>query len=78
MKEIVKTQILYLKIKIKFLDIIIYLNSMFRKCKSLSSVHNFQNINTKYLKTIYDLFYGCSSLLSIEDISNWNLNNINY
>ena len=65
------------KIKIKFLDNIIYLNSMFKDCESLSSVYNFQNINTKYLKTIYDLFYGCYSLLSIDDISNWNINNIN-
>ena len=50
---------------------------MFRDCKSLLSVQNFHNINTKYLKTIYDLFRGCSSLLYIDDISNWNINNIN-
>ena len=66
------------KIKIKFLDNIIYSNSMFRDCKSLISVRNFQNINTIHLKTIYDLFYGCISLLYIDDISNWNINNINY
>ena len=61
------------KIKIKFLDNIIFLNSMFRDCESLFSVYNLQNINTKYLKTIYDLFAGCSSLLYINDISNWNI-----
>ena len=66
-----------IKIKIKFLDIAIFLNSMFRDCKSLFSVQNFQNINTKYLKTIYDLFARCSSLTYIDDISNWNINNIN-
>jgi len=49
-------------IKIKFLDNIIYLNSMFKDCKSLYSVFNFQNFNTKYLKEIYGLFEGCSSL----------------
>jgi len=65
------------KIKIKFLNNIFYLNSMFRDCQSLISVNNFQNINTKYLKNISDLFYGCSSLLYIDDISNWNVNNIN-
>ena len=35
------------KIKIKFLDNAIFLNYMFKDCKSLSSVYNFQNINTK-------------------------------
>ena len=65
------------KIKIQFLDNIIKLNSMFRECKSLFSVHNFNNLNTKYLKAIYDLFYGCNSLFYIDDISNWNINNIN-
>ena len=48
-------------VKIKFLDNIIYLNSMFKDCKSLFCIYNFQNLNTKYLKTIYDLFYGCDS-----------------
>ena len=49
-------------IKIKFLDNIIYLNSMFKDCKPLYSVFNFQNFNTKYLKEIFGLFEGCSSL----------------
>ena len=40
------------KIKIKFIDNIIKLNSMFRNCKSLNSIHNFGNLNTKYIKTI--------------------------
>ena len=55
-------------IRIKFFDNIIYLNSMFKDCESLSSV--LLNFNTKYFKTIHDLFYGCKSLLIIEDISN--------
>jgi surface protein len=62
------------KMKIIFLDNIIKLNSMFFCCKSLSSVHNFHNLNTKYLKTIDELFFGCSSLLHIDNISNWNIN----
>ena len=76
-KEIVGIQNQYFKIKIKFLDNIFYLNSMFRGCKSLISVYNFQNINSKYLKNITKLFGGCSSLLYIDDISNWNLDNVN-
>ena len=65
------------KIEIKFLDNIIKLNSMFSNCKSLYSIHNFKNLNTKYLKTIFELFAGCNSLSNIDDISNWNINKIN-
>ncbi len=66
------------KIRINFFDNIIKLNSMFEGCESLSSA--LINFNTKYLKTINNLFYGCSSLLNIDDISNnWNINdNTNY
>ena len=63
------------KIKIKFFDNIIYLNSMFKGCETLFSV--LLNLDTKYLKTIHDLFYGCKSLLNIEDISsNWHIDYI--
>ena len=65
------------KIKIKFLDNILKLNSMFEDCKSLSYVHNFQYLNTKYFKTMHNLFAGCISLLLIDDISNWDINNNN-
>ena len=75
--ENIKNEMELFNIKIKFLDNIFFLNSMFEDCKSLSAVHNFQNFNTKYLKTIYNLFYRCNSLLYIDDISNWNINNIN-
>ena len=64
-------------IKIKFFDHIIFSNCMFKDCESLYSVKNFENINTKHLKKIYSLFEGCSSLLYIDDISNWNMNKIN-
>jgi hypothetical protein len=53
------------KIKIKFLDNIININSMFKDCELLSSVYNLQNLNTKYLKSIKNLFDGCSSLLYV-------------
>ena len=68
LKENIENIKLIIKMKIKFLDDIVYLNSMFRDCKSLYFVNNLQNLNTKYLKRIYDLFYGCSSLLYIDDI----------
>ena len=66
-----------LRIKIKFLDNIINLNSMFKNCISLYSVLNFHSFNTNYLKKIYDLFYRCSSLSYIDDISNWKIDKIN-
>ena len=77
LKENIECQKSHCKIKIKFLDNIIKLNSMFSNCKSLYSIHNFKNLNTKYLKTIFELFAGCNSLSNIDDISNWNINNIN-
>jgi len=76
-KENIENHKKNIKIKIKFLDNIIKMNSMFKECNSLISVINFQNINTKYLKTLYDLFNGCNSILYIDDISNWNISNIN-
>ena len=70
LKENIQSQKPNFKIKIKFLDNIINLNSMFKNCESLFSIYNFQNLNTKYLRTIFKLFYGCSSLIYIDDISN--------
>ena len=51
LKENIKSKInkIY-KIRIKFFDNIIYLNSMFKGCESLSSIH--LNLNTKYLMII--------------------------
>ena len=50
LKENIINEKITFKINIKFLDIIINLNSMFNDCKSLSSINNFGNLNTKYLK----------------------------
>ena len=78
LKEIVRKNKPSFKIKINFLDNPIYLNSMFKDCDLLSGVYNFQNFNTKYLKTIHEIFEGCIALINIDDISNWNTKNINY
>ena len=78
LKQHILSQKAFFKIKIKFLDIIINLNSMFKNCESLFSVNNFQNLNTKYLRKIYGLFAGCNSLSFIDGISNWRIDNINY
>ena len=77
LKENIVNEKIFFKINIKFLDIIINLNSMFKDCKSVSSIYNFGNLNTKYLKSIYDLFYGCILLSKINDISDFDTNYIN-
>ena len=77
LKEDIKNEKQIFKIKIKFIDNIINLNYIFKDCISLTSIYNFHNLITKYLKAIFGLFYGCSSLKYIDDISNWNTNNIN-
>ena len=56
LKENIEYSELNTLVKIKFLDNIICLNSMFKDCKSLSHIYNFQNLNTKYLKTLYGFF----------------------
>jgi len=73
----IKTKKKWLEVKIKFLDNIINLSSMFKDCELLSYVYNFHNFNTKNLKTVNDLFYKCKLLLNIDDISNWNISNVN-
>ena len=64
------------KIKIKILENIIYLNSMFKNCKNLINLKLSIPINTKYLKNVSHLFDGCSELRELPDISNWNTNNV--
>ena len=44
LKEIVGNHKQSFKIEIKFLDIIIYLNSMLKDCELLSGIYKFQNI----------------------------------
>ena len=65
-----------IKIKIKFLDIIDNIDSIFEGCESLykSQISKF---NTQYLKSLKQLFYKCTSLISIDDISKWNINKVN-
>ena len=48
-------------IKIKFFDIIIDLDSMFKNCNNLILISSIQ-MHTKYLKNLCALFYGCCSL----------------
>ena len=51
------------------------LREMFYKCENLKSISNL-DFNTGKLADISLLFYGCSSLVYLPDISNWNTSNI--
>ena len=57
-------------VKIKFLENIIDIKCMFKGCNMLSSVKNFSKFNTKNLRNLNSLFYGCSSLQKVNDIFN--------
>ena len=57
-------------VKIKFLENIIDINCMFKRCKMLSLVKNFEKFNSQNLRYVNSLFYGCSSLQKIDDIFN--------
>ena len=42
----------------------------------LKFLSNISKWNTNYLKDISYMFYRCSSLVSIPDLSQWNKNNV--
>ncbi len=62
-------------VKIKLLENMINIESIFEKCEMLYFV-DISRLNPKYLKKINRLFYGCTSLLSINGLYNWNIINI--
>ena len=64
-------------IKLKEIKIITDMSHMFgddwnNGCKSLISLPNFSNWNTKYVTNMSKMFIGCESLSSLSDISKWN------
>ena len=74
---------LYIKIKIEIIDVLLTLSYMFNECNSLLSLDNsFNNIglskfNLNKIKNMSSMFEGCSSLISLPDISKWNMTNVN-
>ena len=52
------------------------MNSMFRKCESLSSLPDISKWNTKNVTSMSDMFRKCESLSSLPDISKWNTKNV--
>ena len=76
--NLLNTRNKYIKSKsIIYLPKIIDMSGIFNWCSSLKSlpddITKFNTINTKYM---YKLFSGCSSLLSLPDISKWNTSNV--
>ena len=67
-----------LEIKLKGINKITNMNSMFKGCSSLSSLTDISKLNTNNVNDMNNMFYGCKSLLSLPDISKWNtINAIN-
>ena len=64
-----------LKIKLKGINNVIELDSMFEECSNLSNLSNFSNWNTSYVISMNKLFKDCKSL-ELPDISNWNTSNV--
>ena len=62
MEKIFNGKKLFFSIKLKLLENIVYMNSMFNECKTLISLTDISYINTKYIKDINSLFKKCSNL----------------
>ena len=61
------------KIKIKIYDNLLNIEKMFEECKSIKIINK---INISYVRNMSKIFYGCTSLKSLPDISKWNTNNV--
>ena len=64
-----------LEIKLKKINTITNMNSMFKDCSSLISLIDIENFDTSEVTDIEAMFYGCKSLQSLPDISKWNTTN---
>ena len=66
-----------LKFKLKGINNINVLDSMFEGCSQLSNLSNFSNWDTTYTAYIRNVFKNCKCL-ELPDISNWNTSNVGY
>ena len=65
-----------LKIKLKGINHITNMRSMFSDCSSLISLSDISKWNTNNVTHMTGMFCGCSSLISLPDISKWNTNKV--
>ena len=65
-----------LKIKLKGIDNINNMSSMFDRCSSLLSLPDISKLNTNKVTDMNSLLCKCTSLSSLPDISKWNTNKV--
>ena len=65
-----------LEIKLKGINNIINMGSMFYNCSSLSLLPDIYKWKTNNVTDMSSMFYNCSSLSSLPRISKWNTNNV--
>ena len=65
----------YLKIKLKGINNVTDLSSMFEGCSQLSCLSNLSQLDTTYVNLMTSLFKDCK-FLELPDISNWNTDNV--
>ena len=65
-----------LDIKLKMINKIEDLSSMFEGCADIVSINNISYLINENIININSMFCGCSSLSSLPDISNWNIINV--
>ena len=65
-----------LNIKLKGINNIIDISSLFKDCSSLSSLPDISKWNTNNVIYMSYMFYECSSLSSLDGISNWKTENV--
>jgi len=65
-----------IKIKLKGIDNITNMSSIFNKCYTLSSLIDISKWNTNNITNMSWMFNECLLLSSLPDISNWNTNNV--
>ena len=63
-------------LKLKGINNITYVNSMFKGCECLYSLPNLSKLNISNITDISCMFDGCKSLTLLPDISNWDTSNI--
>jgi surface protein len=66
----------FLEIKLRVINELTNINSMFEDCNSLISITNISKLNISNVNELSHIFYGCSSLETLSDISNWNTQNV--
>ena len=72
----IKKEKKFLKIKLKYRDIIFSLCEMFFKCSSLIYINDNLKLKTKYINDINKMFYECTCLSKLPDFSKWRMENI--